>query len=464
MRKVSGLTLLELLVGAAIFAMVSAALSRAFWFAIHYEINAPAERERFESQIRFEDRMRAILQQAYISSSATDLSTYLIGTEGGQNPNGSPNLTAATAAPGTAAASSTTAATASSSSGANTSGTSDGIVLTVLGQQIPPNYLAATGVSMTDTSGNTSPTGGTQDFEQSATLANGQSAESDLEQLNTDYGPQGGVTEIAISLSAVGDPGQYSGDLYIRTQHPADADYTQGGTERVLDDSVQKIQFEFYDGTNWDGGWDTTSSGMHYLPAAIRVHYWLKADPDTEHVFVVRLPLSTLTPQSPLGSASTGTSTVTGGTGTGGGGTGGTGGTGRGGAALTPLPGVLPLFSNLQIQPEASADAPLDPKALLSPNSLDALSANEKTQDIAPPTVSDWQKQPGPFQYVPKGDPLIAPTTPTNLRSLSSWGRPRQAPSLQHAPPSRPSTVYPLPSTLNPREGKGMPALPGGAQ
>ena len=395
MRKVAGLTLIELLVAAMMFALVAVALSRAFWFALRYEVNAPAQRERFASQIRFEDRLRAILQQAYISSSTSDLTTYVIGTEGGQNPNGSPNLTAAMAAPGTAAATATNTATTSTGS-PNTGGNSDGIVLTVIGQQIPPNYLQATGVPMTDTNADTSPTGGVQNFQQSNSMPNGQTIESDLEQLNADFGAQGGVTEISITQTPVGDPGQYNGALYIRTQRPADADYTQGGTEQVFDDGIQKLQFEFFDGLNWDGGWDTTQSGMHYLPAAIRVHYWLKTDPDTEHIFVVRIPLSTLTPQNPLGSASTGSSTTTG-TRTGTPGTGGAGGTGRPGTTPQALPGILPLFSNLRIEPETAAGSP------------PALNGSDPGQVPAKPAVPDWRKPPGQFQYIPENDPLLAP-------------------------------------------------------
>jgi hypothetical protein len=471
MSKKAGITLLDLLLSSLMFAMVAAALSRAFYFAVHYELNAPGQRDRYEAQIRFEDRMRNLIQQAYISSSSTDISTYFIGTEGGQNPNGSPNLTAAQAAPGTAAANATVGQTtnANAGGGAAPGGNSDGIVFTMLGNQISPQYLQVTGVPLTDTDqADQGQSGGSQNFQQVNALPNGQDVNQDFGQLNSDYGPQGGATEVSISQTPVGDPGQYANELYIRTQTPADADYTQGGTEQVFDDNIQTIQFEFYDGQQWDGSWDTTQSGQHYLPSAVRIHYWMKSDPNTEHVFVVRIPLSTLTPQTPLSAATAGTTTTTGAGGAGGGaragggggagaggpaggGGGGLGGGGRGAGAFAPfaLPEVGPAFSNLTIVPEADNTTPLDAKALFSSNPLDELSSKPPANEIVPqPAVPDWRKPPGPFEYVPAEDPLAPPPTtpatpPIKGRSVKSS---QSAPSKPTMPQEQQAEVQPPPN------------------
>jgi hypothetical protein len=426
-------------------AIIAVALSRAFYTVVRYEINAPAQRDAADAKTRFEDRLTAILQAAYLSSTSTDLATYLIGTSGGQNPNGSPNLTAAQAAPGSAAA---TAAIAGQSNGntssatPTTGGNSDGIVLTCLGQQIPPTYLQITGVQLTDDSTQDTPTGGSQNFQQQQGLPNGQAIEQDLQTLNNDYGPHGGVVEISISNTPVGDPGQFSSDVYMRVQDPADADYTQGGKEQVFDTNVQKMQFEFFDGLQWDGGWDTTSTGGRHLPAAIRVHYWLKSDPDTENIFVVRIPLSDLTPSNPITNTTT-TSTVTGATTGGGGGgaggftgggtggttggttgrTGGTTGTTGRGIAPAALGGEVPFYSNIQIVPEGQPTTPSPaevggaspPSSQIPATALNGLSdpAPKALGDSAPkqPTP-DWKKPAGPFSFTPHQDPILAPAPP----------------------------------------------------
>jgi type II secretory pathway component PulJ len=130
----------------------------------------------------------------------------------------------------------------------------------------------------------------------------------DFETLNNDAGPWGGLEEVSISMTPAGQVGSLTG-LFLREQRPPDSDITQGGFESLLDGNVQSISFECFDGTNWDSTWDTrTSTSARRLPAAVRVTYVLTQDPNTQHVFIVRLPMSDVTPTNPVTTSSGGTS------------------------------------------------------------------------------------------------------------------------------------------------------------
>ncbi len=150
--------------------------------------------------------------------------------------------------------------------------------------------------------------------------------QDDFETLNQTFGPQGGIAEVALSMTAVGDAGQTKTGLFLREQRPADGDPTQGGTESLLSSDVKSIQFEFYDGANWDPTWstsgvtaqsttsmniDTSGTAGRRIPAAVRVTYVLTSDLEgaAPHVFVVRLPQSDVTAENPVV-----TNTATGGT------------------------------------------------------------------------------------------------------------------------------------------------------
>ncbi len=329
-RTRRAITLVEILVAAVMFSIIAVALSRAFYFVVSYELNAPKAREAAENQISFEDRMRGILQSAYLSSTATDNGTYLIGTTAGQNPNASSTSGGLTVG-------------GQSNVNLNPGQTSDGIVLTIAGTGVPQNYM-----NVTDT---------------------------DLANLNQQYGPQGGVEEVAISMTPTGDPGDKKG-LYVREQRPADSDYTQGGMESLMSADVQSIGFEFYDGTEYLGSWDTTAgASQRRLPAAIRVSYTLSNDPDTTHTFVVRLPLSDVTPTNPV--ANGGTTTTSGTT-----------------SGVRPAPqqkrsfaplkmdisGTLPLFENMQVVPEVGAN--VGPAQPTTPSKTDSAKANPQQNSI----------------------------------------------------------------------------------
>ena len=122
-------------------------------------------------------------------------------------------------------------------------------------------------------------------FKPSGTIV--ESTDTDFGQRNQTFGTVGGVTEVALSTTPVGDATGRQG-LFVRKQTPADSDHTNGGYESVLSDQVTNVSFEFWDSTAWVAVWDTATETR--LPEAIKVHYFLTADTDQEHTFVVRLP------------------------------------------------------------------------------------------------------------------------------------------------------------------------------
>ena len=135
------------------------------------------------------------------------------------------------------------------------------------------------------------------------------SIDDDFETLNNEAGPWGGLEEVGLSTTPVGQVGNMTG-LFLRLQRPPDSDPTQGGLESLLDGNVQSISFECFDGQNWQPTWDTrTSTSARRLPAAVRVTYILSQDPGTQHVFVARVPMSDVTPTNPVTTTAGGTST-----------------------------------------------------------------------------------------------------------------------------------------------------------
>ncbi len=157
-------------------------------------------------------------------------------------------------------------ATGDTDSNLTTSGA--GLVFTALGERLPAEYVTS---------------------------------QDDFETLNQTYGPQGGLQEISISQSAIGSAPVSTG-LFLRKQVPADGDSTQGGYESSLDTDIDTISFEFYTGETWELSWDTTAMDVPRLPAAVRVTYTRTSD-STERTFIVRIPLSDVTPDDPLTSS-----------------------------------------------------------------------------------------------------------------------------------------------------------------
>jgi len=119
----------------------------------------------------------------------------------------------------------------------------------------------------------------------SAAAAN--NTETDFASRNQTIGPVGGVTEVGISMTPVGDSGSLNG-LFLRKQTPSDSDPESGGYESLLSEDVTTFELEFWDSTAWVATWDSRTENR--LPGAVRVRYTLSSDADTQHGFVVRLP------------------------------------------------------------------------------------------------------------------------------------------------------------------------------
>ncbi len=227
-----GFTLIELLVSAIVIGIISLALASAFAYGVSYQSHADASRQRELERSKFEDRVRALLQNATIDSDVTDTSEYFL-------------------------------------AGADAAGADDRLTFVTEIPHIPGAQL---------------------------------DSQDDFETQNANLGPQGGLEEVSIGLTPVGQTNQ-SG-LFVREQRPADGDPTQGGTETVLQSNVTSIQWQFFDGVNWQTTWDSSQTSRR-IPAAVEVTYQLQDDPD-QHSFVVRLYKSDVTPDNPVTQTSTG--------------------------------------------------------------------------------------------------------------------------------------------------------------
>lgn len=230
MNRRSGLTLIEMMLALGMAVLILAALSGSISVALDWQRRQPEARERRERINRFQDRMRILLQSAYLASDTEDAAAYFI---------------------------------ADLSSGAGEF--ADQINFSAVGN--PPS-----GAYLSDDN-------------------------DDFQDLNRRFGPQGGCVEYGLSLVPVGTS-PYSTGLYLREQRPADGDPTQGGYESMLNEDVESIQFEFFDGIDWVGLWDTRNEGRR-LPSAVRVTYHLAGESGDRN-FVVRMPLSDVTPDKPI--------------------------------------------------------------------------------------------------------------------------------------------------------------------
>lgn len=249
-RAQAGLTLVELLIVMVMTAILAGALS----FALGNEVNADRAFETREAAIDHTDTMERqithLLQGARLSSTAatSQASTYY-----------TTNSTTAT-----------TYFESTTDSGAGAGQGSNRITFTTTAPGIPMAMMYST---------------------------------DDFDTQQQEYGPAGGLAEVSLGTYPVGDAGGRNG-LFLRIQRPSDADPTQGGMEYDLDPDVTGISFQFWDGLEWDSTWNTstntTSAGYPALPQAVEVTYTLAGDPaNTLHTFVVPIPASTITAQSP---------------------------------------------------------------------------------------------------------------------------------------------------------------------
>ena len=121
---------------------------------------------------------------------------------------------------------------------------------------------------------------------------------NDFETQQMVRGPVGGVAEVSISTTPVGDAGGKTG-LFQRVQRQSDGDPTQGGMESVFDADISEMGFQFWNGQQWLTTWDTTL-GDRRLPEAVQVSYILAADTQRQtHMFVVTVPESDVTQSNP---------------------------------------------------------------------------------------------------------------------------------------------------------------------
>lgn len=234
-----GVTMIELLVVVVCMAIIIGASTGMALTAIQHTASVKASRTVFNRNAVFEDRLRSILENAYLSPTATDTNSYF---QGGPDVVGSDQ-----------------------------------------GGEVDPNLLAFTALS---------PRVPSEVLD----------SNSDFQTLNQTYGPEGGVTEYALSLTPIGADAAAENGLFLRKQTPADGDPSQGGYQSVLDPDIDSVSWEFYDGTEWIESWDTQQSNTPRLPAAVRVTYRRKND-ETDHVFVVRLIHSDVTPDNPVQTA-----------------------------------------------------------------------------------------------------------------------------------------------------------------
>lgn len=222
MRRRRGITLIELLTAMALSGIVLMGLVSTFAMAIQTQLADGQKREEFETNAAFEQRVRNLISHAYITTDAADLNTFFHG----RTLNGASSL------------------------GANAS---DELTFTTVGTGVAGSAI--------------------------------NNAETDFDARNQAVGPVGGVKEVSISMTPVGQASAEG--VFLREQEPSDTDPDQGGEEQVMDSGIASVSFEFFDGTDWIGDWDTDTNRT--LPLAVRVTYQRTDDEGTNRVFVVRL-------------------------------------------------------------------------------------------------------------------------------------------------------------------------------
>ena len=252
-RRHRGLTLIELLIVLVITAILASAIGYAFTAELTMQRVEEARRADQDRSDATERRIARLLQGAKLTGAAAPAAVPSLPVAGG------PPVAAGSAA----AASQTTYFEGVAENGANDLGC-DRLTFTTTAPALP---LAALD--------------GTDDFETQ------QGAR----------GPVGGLAEVSLSVTPVGDAGGQAG-LFERIQRPADADPTQGGFESLLDARIARLGFQFWDGAEWVTAWDATNPPR--LPQAVRVSYTLRGRPDSDvRVFDVPIPASDVDAQTP---------------------------------------------------------------------------------------------------------------------------------------------------------------------
>ncbi len=237
-RLSRGVTLIELIVSVAIMAILAAGLVQTFRTALVVQEQViPAQEERSRIE-RFDDELRKLIGSCFLSADSVVSPSYFIAFSSG-----------------------------SASELSDLGDLPDMLIFTSTGLQPNGAFIGAQG---------------------------------DFETLNEQYGPQGGLAEISLQTTPVGEAPDVSG-LFVREQRPSDGDPYQGGWERVMNEDVSAMVFEFWDGTTWTPYWDTTAMDPPRLPASVRITYVLSQRPTERRVLVIRLPASDVTPENPAG-------------------------------------------------------------------------------------------------------------------------------------------------------------------
>jgi hypothetical protein len=92
----------------------------------------------------------------------------------------------------------------------------------------------------------------------------------------SDKAPWGDLQEVFYELKAPADRNQPGMDLVRCVDHNILATTTQAPEIQWLMGNVQTLQFDCYDGTQWQTTWDT-SAGNTNLPVAVRIRIQLAA-------------------------------------------------------------------------------------------------------------------------------------------------------------------------------------------
>jgi type II secretory pathway pseudopilin PulG len=134
--------------------------------------------------------------------------------------------------------------------------------------------------------------------------------QDDFETQHRNFNTQGGVAEVSLSMTAVGNAGNRVG-VFERIQRPPDTDPTQGGTESLLSGQIDQIGFQFWDGVQWQFEWDTINQTRR-LPSAVKVSYHLQnAQAQDIRVLVIPIPNSDVDAQNPVTNSQDNTGTNT---------------------------------------------------------------------------------------------------------------------------------------------------------
>ena len=254
-----GITLVELLLALAISALVMMAASDAYVVGARTAKTLGDGRDVLARRAAFEATLTDLFEHAYLDADTTDLNTYLISGDA------LASKSSTTSGAGTTGAGATTS-TQGGATGSGGTGDNSSLAFTVLGRRLQTDVLASA---------------------------------DDFETNNQNYGPLGGIEEVELSTTAVGQPTNGQTGLFIRQQSPADSDPTQGGRESLLSSDVTSISFEFYDGTQWETTWDTTTMTPRRLPAAVRVTYRFSGETQ-DRILVFAVPTSDVTTDNPV--------------------------------------------------------------------------------------------------------------------------------------------------------------------